>query len=168
MTETNRPKPHTVAASRVKMTELVLPNDTNILGNLLGGRLMHWIDIVGAMAAARHSHLVCVTASVDQLDFLSPVKLGEAVLLEAQVNRVFNTSLEVGVRVFKENLLSGQRLHANTAFLTFVGLNAEGNPSRMPQVIPETEEERLEYERALERRRIRLERRRKILEEKRT
>lgn len=145
-----------VRESQVAMTELVLPNDANQLGNLLGGSLMHLIDIAAAIAAARHSHLVCVTASVDELNFLHPIRTGEVVLLFASVNRVFSTSMEVGVKVFAENLITGERIHANSAYLTFVGVNAEGKPAKSPPVIPETDEERRRFEQAAERRRIRL------------
>ena len=103
---------------QASMTQLVLPNDTNQLGNLLGGQLMHWIDLVAAIAAARHSHNVCVTASVDDLNFLHPIKIGEVVTLLASVNRVFRTSMEIGVKVHSENLLTGKLKHANTAYLT--------------------------------------------------
>src|SRR5512135_163026 len=103
--------------SKVEMTEMVLPNDTNRLGNLLGGRLMHWIDIAAAIAASRHTNRVCVTASVDELHFLNPVKQGEVVVLRASVNRVFRTSLEVGVNVTTENTLTGESAHTNTAYL---------------------------------------------------
>jgi acyl-CoA hydrolase len=105
----------TVSHSQVEMTELVLPNDTNRLGNLLGGRLMHWIDIAAAIAAARHTNRVCVTASVDELQFHHPVRQGEVVILNASVNRVFRTSLEVGVAVTTEDTLANTRRHTNTA-----------------------------------------------------
>ena len=149
--------PHSVRASQVEMTELVLPNDTNQLGNLLGGRLMHMMDIAMAIAAARHSGLVCVTASVDEINFLHPIRLGQVVILKASVNRVFRTSMEVGVKVFCEDLKSGRRTHTNSAYMTFVGLNAEGTPTPSPQVIPETEEERRRFEDAQRRRKHRLE-----------
>src|SRR5512141_589014 len=97
------------------MTQLVLPNDTNRLGNLLGGQLMHWIDLAAAIAASRHTRRICVTASVDELNFLHPIKQGEVVILRASVNRVFRTSMEVGVKVLRENLLTGKVLHANSA-----------------------------------------------------
>jgi acyl-CoA hydrolase len=145
-----------VRESQVAMTELVLPNDANVLGNLLGGQLMHLIDIAAAIAAARHSHCVCVTASVDGLQFLHPIRTGELVLLSASVNRVFGTSMEVGVKVFAENLITGARVHANSAYLTFVALNAEGKPVRPVPVIPETEEEKRRFAQALERRTVRL------------
>jgi acyl-CoA hydrolase len=154
---TTAPK-HSVRHSQVEMTELVLPNDTNQLGNLLGGRLMHLMDIAMAIAAARHSGLVCVTASVDEINFLHPIRLGQVVILRASVNRVFRTSMEVGVKVFCEDLKSGKRTHTNSAYMTFVGLNAEGRPTPSPQVLHETEEERRRFDQALERRNHRLSR----------
>jgi acyl-CoA hydrolase len=150
------PQRHSVRASQVEMTELVLPNDTNQLGNLLGGRLMHMMDIAMAIAAARHAGLVCVTASVDRIDFHEPIKLGHVVVLRASVNRVFRTSMEVGVKVFAEDLRGGTCIHTNSAYMTFVGLNDEGKPTPSPQVIPETDDERRRFEQALERREKRL------------
>lgn len=149
-----------VRESSVEMTELVLPNDTNRLGNLLGGRLMHWIDIVGAIAASRHSHSVCVTASVDELQFHHPIRQGEVVILQASVNRAFRTSMEVGVRVLKENLLTGERMHTNTAYLTYVALGDDGKPTEVPKIKPTTKEEKRRYAEAAHRRQQRLERRR--------
>ncbi len=147
---------HSVRASHVEMTELVLPNDTNQLGNLLGGRLMHWMDIAMAIAAARHSGLVCVTASVDEINFLHPIRIGQVVILRASVNRVFRTSMEVGVKVLCEDVKSGTRVHSNSAYMTFVGLNAEGKPTPSPQVLPETPDELRRFEQALARRNHRL------------
>jgi acyl-CoA hydrolase len=151
-------KPH-----QASMTQLVLPNDTNQLGNLLGGQLMHWIDLVAAIASARHSHHICVTASVDDLNFLHPIKTGEVVMLNASVNRVFRTSMEVGVKVLSENLLTGTVKHANTAYLTFVALDGNGSPMQVPQVTVATEEEQRRFDDALHRRELRLSRRKKIL-----
>lgn len=145
-----------VADSVTVMTELVLPNHTNQLGNLLGGQLMHWIDICAALAAARHSNRVCVTASVDRIDFHHPIKLGNAVTLSASVNRVFNTSLEVGVKVYAESFRLGKRIHTNTAYLTFVAVDEEGKPIKIPPVQPETDDEIRRYEEALQRRENRL------------
>lgn len=144
------------------MTQLVLPNDTNQLGNLLGGQLMHWMDLVAAIAAARHSRHVCVTASVDELNFLHPIKIGEVVTLMASVNRVFKTSMEIGVKVLSENMMTGKILHANTAYLTFVALDDQGNPVQVPSIKIETEEEQRRFEDALTRRDQRLVRRRKL------
>jgi len=145
-----------VGDSQVEMVELVLPNDTNQLGNLLGGRLMHWIDIAGAMAATRHSNHVCVTAAVDELRFLHPVKLGELVILKASVNRVFNTSMEVGVKVYSENPLTGEKKHSNSAYFTFVSIDQESKPVKAVSVVPHLPEEKRRYEQALIRREQRL------------
>lgn len=147
---------HSVRASQVEMTELVLPNDTNQLGNLLGGRLMHMMDIAMAIAAARHSGLVCVTASVDRIDFHHPIRLGQVVVLKASVNRVFRTSMEVGVKVYCEDIRQGTRTHTNSAYMTFVGLNEHGVPTPSTQVIPETEDEHRRFREALERRERRM------------
>jgi len=151
--------PKTVRESQVEMTELVLPNDTNQLGSLLGGRLMHWMDIAAAIAAQRHSNRICVTASVDELNFHQPIKLGEVVILRASVNRAFRTSMEIGVQVLTENQLTGERKTANTAYLTFVALDREGKPTTVPPVLPETPDEQRRYEEALRRRELRLQRR---------
>jgi acyl-CoA hydrolase len=148
-----------VRESQVEMTELVLPNDTNQLGNLLGGRLMHWMDIAAAIAAQRHSNRVCVTASVDELSFHQPIRLGEVVILRASVNRAFGTSMEIGVNVQTENQLTGERKVANTAYLTFVALDRNGKPTRVRSVRPESVEEQRRYEEALQRRQRRLEHR---------
>jgi acyl-CoA hydrolase len=154
--------PRPARDSQVVMTELVLPNDTNQLGNLLGGRLMHWMDIAAALAAMRHSNRVCVTASVDGMSFHHPIKLGQVVILKASVNRAFKTSMEVGVRVEMQDLRNGTCLHANTAYLTFVGVDDDGKPVEAPPVIPETEGEHRRYAAAAIRRAARLESRQKI------
>ncbi len=146
----------TVQKSQVEMTEMVLPNDTNRLGNLLGGRLMHMIDIAAAIAASRHSNRVCVTASVDELNFLHSIKQGEVLTLQASVNRVFHTSLEVGVRVTKENVLTGEKKHANSAYLTFVAIDEEGKPVAVEPIKPVTQEQKRRYADAGRRRQLRL------------
>lgn len=151
-----------VADSQVEMTEIVLPNDTNQLGNLLGGRLMHLIDIAAAIAAARHTNKVCVTASIDELNFIHPIKLGQVVALQASVNRVFRTSMEVGVKVTAEDLLTGARKHANTAYLTFVAIDAEGRPVPAKPVEPVTEDEKRRYADAMKRRELRLQHRKSL------
>lgn len=138
------------------MTELVLPNHTNQLGNLLGGQLMHWIDICAALSAARHSHRVCVTASVDKIDFHHPIKLGNVVTLKASVNRAFNTSMEVGVKVFTESHKEGTRIHSNTAYLTFVSVDDDAKPIKTYEIVPQTEDENRRYADALKRRNTRL------------
>ena len=143
------------------MVQLVLPTDTNRLGNLLGGRLMQWIDIAAAIAASRHTNRVCVTASVDELNFHDPILQGEVVILQASVNRVFNTSLEIGVRVTKENLLSGMRTYTNTAYLTFVATDQDGKPVQANKIKPVTKEEKRRYVDAARRRELRLQHRKK-------
>lgn len=148
-----------VRASQVHTTELVLPNDTNQLGNLLGGRLMHWIDIAAAICAQRHSGRVCVTASVDELNFHHPIKLGDIVTLQASVNRAFTTSMEIGVLVTAQTLNAGRQMRANNAYLTFVAVDERGKPARVPPVLPETDDERRRFEQALARRQLRLSRR---------
>lgn len=153
----------TVAASRMQTIELVLPNDTNVLGNLLGGRLMHWIDIAAALSAMRHTNRVCVTASVDSMSFHAPIKLGQMVMLKASVNRVFKTSMEVGVRVDVEDLLKGTSYHAHTAYLTFVGVDDSGNPAAAEQITPEADDEIRRFEAAGIRRAARLEQRSRLV-----
>ncbi len=151
---TLRPKP--CKDSQVEMTEMVLPNDANRLGHLLGGRLMHLMDIAAAIAASRHTNRVCVTAFVDELQFHHPIKVGEVVIIKASVNRAFNTSMEVGVRILKEDLLTGKRTHTNTAYLTFVAIDDEGHPVAVPPITPQTAEERRRYRDAARRRHRRL------------
>jgi acyl-CoA hydrolase len=156
--------PRPVRDSQSEMAEIVLPNDANPLAALLGGRLMHWIDLAGAMAAHRHSRAYAVTASVDHIDFLVPVRVGDLVILKSSVNRVFHTSMEVGVKVFVENYLADTAHHVASAYLTFVAVDTKGNRLSVAPVIPETDEERQRYEDAGRRREIRrseLERRRK-------
>jgi acyl-CoA hydrolase len=147
-----------VKDSEIEMTELVLPNDTNQLGNLLGGRLMHWMDIAAAISAQRHSNRVCVTAFVDELYFHHPIHLGEIVRLKATVNRTFNTSLEVGVKVIAEDQLLGKSKIANEAFFTFVAVDENKKPAMVCQVKPQTKEEKKRFSEALSRRKHRLER----------
>jgi acyl-CoA hydrolase len=145
-----------VSESIITMTELVLPNYTNQLGNLLGGQLMHWIDICAALSSAKHSQRVCVTASVDRIDFHHPIKLGNVVTLIASVNRAFKTSMEVGVTVFAESHIDGIRIHTNTAYLTFVSVDENGNPVDTFEIVPETDDEKRRFDEALQRRKNRL------------
>ena len=152
-----RPRPP--AASAVETTHLVLPPDTNALGSTFGGRLMEWMDIAAAISAQRHTNRVCVTAAVDNLVFHQPIRLGEVVTLRASVNRVFGTSMEVGVNVTAENQLTGVRKTANTAYLTFVALSGAGAPVRAEPVHPTTAVERRRFRQALDRRNARLGRR---------
>lgn len=151
-----------VTESIITMTEMVLPNHTNPLGNLLGGQLMLWIDICAALCSAKHSENVCVTASVDKIDFHHPIKLGEVVTLVASVNRAFKTSLEVGVKVYAESFTGGSKIHTNTAYLTFVAIDRNGKPVPALQVEPESEDEKRRFEEASERRHIRLNQRKGI------
>jgi len=153
--KTNFDAPRPVCESISEMSEIVLPNDANPLNALLGGRLMHWIDLAGAMAAHRHSRTYVVTASIDHLDFLVPVRVGDFVILRSSVNRVFHTSMEVGVKVWVENYRAEERHHVSSAYLTFVAIDAAGNKLVVPPVVPETEEEKRRYEGAARRREIR-------------
>ncbi len=156
--------PRPVRDSQSEMTEIVLPNDANPLDNLLGGRLMHWIDLAGAMAAHRHSRNYVVTAAIDHLDFWVPVHVGDLVILRSSVNRVFHTSMEVGVKVVVENYIVDTSEHVSSAYLTFVAVDAGGRHLRVPAVVPETPEEQRRYDDAGRRRDLRraeLERRRK-------
>jgi acyl-CoA hydrolase len=150
----------TPSASQVEMTELVLPNDTNLLGNLLGGRLMHWIDIAGAMAASRHSERIVATVALDSLDFRHPARMGELVILKAKLTWVGRTSMEVSVNVFAENIKSGKTILTNKAYITFVALDEDGKPTQVPPLLPETEEEKTCFAQAELRREERLKRKR--------
>lgn len=141
-----------VAESQSEMTELVLPNDTNTLGNLLGGRLMHFIDLVGAMAAYRHSRAHVVTASMEHIDFIAPVHVGDLVILKASVNRAFQTSMEVGVKAWVENAMAGTRRHVSSAYLTFVAIDENGRRLPVPPLVTETDDELRRYEDAGRRR----------------
>ena len=146
-----------MSASRSEMAEVVLPAQTNPLGKLLGGHVMHLVDIAAAMAAHRHSNSYVVTASVDYIDFRNSVSLGEIVILKSQVNRVFHTSMEVGVEVYSENVLTGERKHTTTAYVTFVAIDEKTHrPKPVRPLILESPEEKRRYEEAAERRKIRL------------
>src|SRR5262252_583110 len=146
-----------VSASRSEMTEIVLLAQTNPLGKLLGGHVMHLVDMAAAMAAHRHSNCYVVTASVDYIDFRNPVNLGEIVILKSQVNRVFHTSLEVGVEVYSENALTGEKKHTTTAYVTFVAIDERTRkPKAVPPLIIKTEEEQRRFEEAGMRREVRL------------
>src|SRR3954471_22101617 len=138
------------------MNELVLPNDTNTFGNLMGGRLMYWMDIAGSIAATKHCNAPCMTASVDNLSFQNPVKIGNVVRIEATVSRAFNTSMEVYLRVWGEDSLHQYRYESNQAYFTFVALDPNGKPRVVPQLVPESEDEKELFEGALRRRQVRL------------
>lgn len=146
-----------VNESLTTMTEIVLPNDANIYGNVLGGKVMHMIDLCGAIAAFRHCRLPVVTVSVDSVVFLHPIKVGQLIIVQAILTRAFSTSMEVEVEVFSEDPLSGERKKTSTAFLTFVGLSEDGIPTRVPAAYPETAEQERNYKLALRRRQRRLE-----------
>ncbi len=146
----------TVAMSRVRMNELVMPNDTNPLGNLMGGRLLHWMDVCSAIAAQRHSNRSVVTVSVDSVEFKHAIKLGEVVVIEGEVTRAFRTSMEVAMEVWAENLRTGSRRLCTTSFYTFVAVDSDGNPIPVPPIITETELEKTRYEEAAKRRAARL------------
>ena len=158
--------PRPVRESQSEMAEIVLPNDANPLGALLGGRLMHWIDLAGAMSAHRHSRHYVVTASIDHLDFWVPVHVGDLVILRSSVNRVFHSSMEVGVKVWVENYLTDTCQHVSSAYLTFVAVDAGGKRVPVPAVVPESEEQQRRYKDAGRRREVRraeLDRRRNSL-----
>ncbi|MEJ7661637.1 MAG: acyl-CoA thioesterase [Hymenobacter sp.] len=138
------------------MTELVLPNDTNTLHNLMGGRMMHLMDIAAAIAAQKHSNRIVVTASVDNVSFRDPIRLGNVVTLQAQVTRAFSSSMEVHIDVWAEDIPNGTKLKTNEAFFTFVAVDQSGRPIDVPEAVPETAEETALYEGALRRRQLRL------------
>jgi len=152
-----------VRESAHEYSELALPNDANAYGNVLGGKVMHLVDLAAAIAGMRHARHPVVTASVDSFVFLQPVHISELIILQAAVNRVFRTSMEIGVKVMTEKLLTGERRHTCSAYLTFVALSAEGKPIPIVPVIPETEEEKRRYREAAERREARLALRNKLL-----
>jgi acyl-CoA hydrolase len=145
-----------VGESSTIMNEIVLPNDTNVFGNLMGGRLMYWMDIAAGIAAVKHCNAPCMTASVDNLSFKNPIKLGNVVHIEANVTRAFTTSMEIHLKVWGEDNLHQYRYESNEAYFTFVALDPNNRPRQVPPVIPETEEEKLLFEGALRRRQVRL------------
>ena len=144
--------PRPVKDSQSEMVEIVLPNDANPLGNLLGGRLMHLIDMAGALAAHRHSRSYVVTASMDHLDFLAPVHVGDLLILRSSVNRAFRTSVEVGVKCWVENYIAGSKRPVSSAYLTFVAVDREGKHLLVPPVVPESADEKRRFEDAGRRR----------------
>jgi acyl-CoA hydrolase len=145
-----------VSASRTEMTEVVLPQDANVFGNVLGGRVMHLVDIAAAITAHRHSRCAAVTASVDYIDFRSPIRVGDLIILKASVNRAFHTSMEIGVKVFSENMVTGERQHTTSAYVTFVAVDESLRPTPVPPLLCETAEDKRRFREALRRRRIRL------------
>lgn len=149
-------KQGTAAETLCTATEIVLPNDTNTLGNLMGGRLLHWMDIAAAVSAHRHCHRIVVTASVNNVSFNQPIKLGDIVTLLAKVSRAFNSSMEVFIDVWVENNAEGKKVKCNEAIYTFVAVDQLGNPINVPELIPETEEEKQRYDGALRRKQLSL------------
>jgi acyl-CoA hydrolase len=149
-------EPRKASDTHITMTELVLPNDTNLFTNLMGGRLMYWMDIAAALSASKHCTSPVVTASVDNISFESPIKLGNVVHIEARVSRAFNTSMEVHLKVWGEDLTHQYRYKSNEAYYTFVALDPNGKPRPVPQLVPENEEEQRLFDGALRRRQLRL------------
>jgi len=135
----------TVAESQAERSEIIFPADSNAIGNLFGGRLMQWIDLVGAVAAVRHSRAIVVTASIDHSDFVAPAHVGDLLILKASVNRAFRTSMEVGVRAMVEDALGQTLRHVSTAYVTYVAVDREGRPVPVPCVIPETEHQKRRF-----------------------
>ncbi len=164
--QTLYPKPHTLILttmlprtpdnSLTVLTEMVMPNDTNALNNLMGGNLLCWMDVTSAICARRHAGCVCVTASVDKVSFDSPIRMGEIVTLTAKATRVFNTSMEVHIEVHAEGMDTTRRRKCNEAYFTFVGIDEWGNKLSLPAIEPSTDEEKLQYDNALQRRELRL------------
>jgi acyl-CoA hydrolase len=148
--------PKKVSESFTVMNELVLPNDTNTLNNLMGGRLLHWMDIAAAISAQKHSNRIVVTASVDNVSFKKPIKLGDVITITAKVSRAFTTSMEVRLEVWAENIPSGMKARSNEAYYTFIALDSDGKVTNVPESVPETEEEQQLFEGALRRRQLRL------------
>lgn len=149
-------EPKKASASFTVMNEMVLPNDTNVLNNLRGGMVLHWMDIAAAIAAQRHSNRIVVTASVDNVSFQKPILLGDVVTIQAKISRSFKTSMEIHLTVYTENIPSGSRVKCNNAFYTFVALDHLGLPVQVPEVVPETDEEWGLFHGALRRRQLRL------------
>ncbi len=145
-----------VAGSLIIMTEIVLPNDTNVHGSLMGGRLMYWMDIAAALSAQKHSNAPVVTASVDNISFENPIKLGNVVHIEAKITRAFNSSMEIHLNVWGEDMTEQYKYKSNEAYYTFVALDSNRKPKPVPQIIPETEEEKRLFDGALRRRQLRL------------
>ena len=145
----------TVAESQAERSEIIFPADANALGNLFGGRLMQFIDLVGAVAAFRHARAIVVSASMDHLDFVAPVHVGDLLILKASVNRAFRTSMEVGVKAMVENARDQTLRHVSSAYVTYVAVDREGRPVPVPGVVPETENQKRRYEDAARRRQLR-------------
>ncbi len=156
MSKKTLPLRKTVRQSQSELTQVVLPNDANPLGTILGGKVMHLVDIAAAIAAHRHSSSFVVTAAVDHMDFRCPIRVGEVIVLKSSINRVFHCSLEVGVKVFREEQFTSRRRHTSSAYLTFVAIDENGKPKPVPQIFPETRTEKRRYREAGNRRRRRI------------
>lgn len=152
MTNTHK----TPANSYTEMNELVLPNDTNILNNLMGGRLLHWMDICAAIASRKHCNRSVVTASVDSVSFKEPIHLGDVVTIKARVTRAFRSSMEIHLEVFADNMQTGKLIKSNDAYYTFVAVDGYGNAIQVPEIKPETEDDVKRFDGALRRRQLRL------------
>lgn len=163
--KTNHPQPGSVAASRVEMTQVVLPQFTNTVGTMFGGQVISWIDICAAVSSQRHCKSAVVTASIDSVHFLEPIKQGYVVVLQSFVNAVFRTSMEVGVTVYAEHPITSLRIKAIHAYCTFVSIDAQGKPQLVPELILETEGDRRENAAAKARRSLRLQARQLVLKE---
>jgi acyl-CoA hydrolase len=159
MPKQSAPQAKPVRASQSEVTEVVFPNDANPGGSMLGGRVMHLMDMAAGIAAHRHSNSRVVTASVDHMDFRVPIQIGDLIVLKASVNRVFNSSMEVGVKVFREESITNRREHTSSAYLTMVATDTHGRPKRAPVVLPETADEKRRYLEAGVRRKQRIEQR---------
>jgi acyl-CoA hydrolase len=142
--------------SFASMMEIVLPNDTNSLHNLRGGKILHWMDICSAISAGRHAEAVVVTVSVDQVSFENPIKMGDVVTIHSKVTRAFSTSMEVKIEVWAENLPTKNKYKCNAAYYTFVALDSNGKPKKVEALDPESEDEQKEFDQALNRRELRL------------
>ncbi len=139
-------QPKTPQETEVVMSELVLPNDTNLLGNLMGGRLMYWMDIAGALVASRHSGRVVATVSIDNISFRHPVRMGEMLMIKAKLVYVGTTSMSIAIKVYAENMRNGSQVLSNKARMIFVALDEAGNPTPVPPLSPQTEEEIMDFE----------------------
>ena len=148
--------PRPCSDSYAEMTELVMPNDTNMIFNLMGGKLMQWMDVVAAISAQRHSNRLVVTASVDNVSFKEPIKLGNVVTLKSKVTRAFTTSMEIHIQVWGEDVPARRKFKSNEAYFTFVALDENGKPTIVPNAVPETETEEMLFETAMNRREMRL------------
>lgn len=150
-----RLKAKKVSESAVTTVRLMMPTDGNIMGNVFGGSIMKYVDEIAAIVAFRHTKRNCVTASIDRMNFLAPVYVGNILILKAAINYVGRTSMEIGVRIEAQNPLTGEVVHTGSCYLTYVALDEKGKPIPVPKIIPETEEEKRRYREGLTRRKMR-------------